>query len=259
VVIVNADDFGLSETVDLAIVQAFERGLISSATLMANGTAYDHAAGLVAAAGLQEHVGLHFVLTEGAPLSEPIRRCARFCDGEGRFRGHRAAGRLVRLRRDERDAIAAELRAQLARCRRDGVPVTHLDSHHHVHTEPGVLPIAIAIARETQVPWIRLTRNLRPGVPPGARLYRTLHNLRLRRSGLARTRWFGDVDDYAAARAAGVPEHSLHDLELMTHPALDDDLELVDFHCSRPGMRLAELVADVPRLSEAVSYTGARL
>ena len=42
--IVNADDFGLTEAVNAGIVKACFRGIVTSTTIMANGAAFDHAA-----------------------------------------------------------------------------------------------------------------------------------------------------------------------------------------------------------------------
>ncbi|HWX09977.1 MAG TPA: ChbG/HpnK family deacetylase, partial [Gaiellaceae bacterium] len=217
--IVNADDFGLSPTVNRAVVDAFQRGLVSSATVMPNMPGFDEACALAGERGLQQHVGTHLVLTAGAPLTDRLRRSGRFCDDEGRFRGHRDRGRVLRLDREERSALAGELRKQIEACRRAGLPVTHVDSHQHIHTEPGILRVVVAVTRELGVPYVRLARNCRPAVPRSTRVYRAVVNARLRWEGLAATRYFGDIDDYLALRNAGAASAALRDLELMTHPA----------------------------------------
>src|SRR5699024_9671925 len=72
-VIINADDFGLSHDENRTIIAAFQQGLISSATLMANMPAFVEACALTREHGLQGRVGLHFNLTYGRPLSTAIR------------------------------------------------------------------------------------------------------------------------------------------------------------------------------------------
>jgi predicted glycoside hydrolase/deacetylase ChbG (UPF0249 family) len=253
VLIVNADDFGLSPSVNRGVIEAFERRLVSSATVMPNMPAFEEACALVRERGLEQHVGTHLVLTAGSPLTARIRNCERFCEDDGTFRGHRERGRLLRLDRDERAALYAELREQVDACRRNGVPVTHLDSHQHVHTEPGVASVVATVARDLGIRRVRLTRNCRPDVPVSTRIYRAAFNGWLRRKGLAATRYFGDIDDYA------VMHGKRDDLELMAHPDLDDDARLVDFHCAQPGTPLEELLSPVERLEHAESYTGARL
>ena len=70
--IVNADDFGMTEGVNRAILEAHLRGLVTSTTLLANGAAFASAAeiaGDTPALG----VGVHLNLTEGRPSSDAAR------------------------------------------------------------------------------------------------------------------------------------------------------------------------------------------
>ena len=66
--IVNADDFGLSKGQNYGIIEACRRGVVTSTTALVNGEAVEHAAQLsrdVPELG----VGMHFVLTLGMPLT----------------------------------------------------------------------------------------------------------------------------------------------------------------------------------------------
>jgi len=71
-VIVNADDFGLSPCENAVILGAFQAGLISSATAMANMPAFDAACVMAQHPLLKGRIGLHFNLTYGRPLSQGI-------------------------------------------------------------------------------------------------------------------------------------------------------------------------------------------
>ena len=71
--LVNADDFGKSAEINRAVAEAFERGYITHTTLMANMPAAEEAVDLARQKGFAERVGLHLNLTEGLPLSLPIR------------------------------------------------------------------------------------------------------------------------------------------------------------------------------------------
>src|SRR5215471_8121038 len=84
--LVNGDDFGRSTSVNTAIVRAFEAGLISSCTIMATGSAFEQACALAEEERLSGHIGLHFVLDEGEPLTEALRCQSRFCHTNGRLR-----------------------------------------------------------------------------------------------------------------------------------------------------------------------------
>jgi predicted glycoside hydrolase/deacetylase ChbG (UPF0249 family) len=67
--IVNADDFGISEAVNRGVVEAHERGIVTSASLMAAGPAFDHAVELARRCP-RLAVGVHLTLTEQQPLTE---------------------------------------------------------------------------------------------------------------------------------------------------------------------------------------------
>jgi predicted glycoside hydrolase/deacetylase ChbG (UPF0249 family) len=258
VLIVNADDFGLSPAVNGAILDAFDRGLVSSTTVMAVMPGFDEAAELAVERGLQQHVGVHLVLSEGLPLTDPILGCRRFCDAEGSFRPRRERGPVVRLSAGERDAVSREIAAQVAACRSRGLPVTHLDSHQQIHTEIGLWPLVVRLAPQLAIPFVRPARASRDDVSPTAKLNRALFNRALGRAGLAATRHFGDVDDYRRLRSRGLGASELRDLELMTHPEHDEHGKLVDYHCADAGADLARLLAEVEGVCGAVSFAGAR-
>jgi predicted glycoside hydrolase/deacetylase ChbG (UPF0249 family) len=215
---VNADDLGESPERNAAIAAAFDRGLVTSTSLLANGAAFDEAVEFARG----RTVGVHLNLTDGLPLTAPI---TRFCDGGGRFRTWRGSEHAVWLGRSGREAVAREFRAQIERCRAAGVEIAHLDSHHHVHTEPALVGIVLHLARELAVPRVRLGRNAGP-LGTGNRAYKTWLNGRIRRAGLAGTRWFGDARDLEWLRARGVRDAD--DFEQMTHPAFADTKLVLD-------------------------------
>ncbi|KHL68032.1 MULTISPECIES: ChbG/HpnK family deacetylase [Pseudomonas] len=182
-VIINADDFGLSHDENRTIIAAFQQGLISSATLMANMPAFVEACALTREHGLQGRVGLHFNLTYGRPLSTAIRAQPRLCNAAGEFDLNLPRHRLW-LPRRTRQAIEAELQAQWQRCLEHGVRPSHIDSHQHVHN---ILPVGEVVARfaaHQGVP-VRLARNLGRNLTLPKRLFKALLNQRLRRLGHA--------------------------------------------------------------------------
>lgn len=212
-VIINADDFGLSAESNRAILDAFQSAVISSTTLMANMPGFDEACELAHRHELIGRIGVHLNLTAGTPLSEPIRRCPRFCDG-AQFRRRQTC---FVLSREERKAVETEFAAQVQACVDRGIRPTHLDSHHHVHTEWPIGAAAIRVARRFGIPAIRLTRNCGPGIGLSHKLYKLAYNSRLRLLGLAKTQYFGSVSDVqpVIARAQG-------DIEIMVHMSCED-------------------------------------
>ncbi len=155
--IINADDLGLTTGVNRGIVEAHQRGVVTSATMMANAGAVEDAVARARQAALS--VGCHVVLIDGAPLLAPQDvsslvvadgRGARFREGWLGF-----AARALRKRLNQ-DQIAAEVEAQIRQIQKKGVPVTHVDSHKHVHLLP---PVLAPMLRAAKACGVRAVRN----------------------------------------------------------------------------------------------------
>lgn len=158
--IVNADDFGLSQGINYGIIEAHRHGVVSSTTAMMNAPAIEHAAEISAdfpALG----VGLHFVLSFGVPLT-PMTSLVR--EGQlGKWLVQQATLGLLAS-----DEIAAELQAQYQRfISLFGYPPVHIDSHHHAHFVPPVWAQVVSFAREKNIP-LRIDREAlhRQGIVP---------------------------------------------------------------------------------------------
>ncbi len=132
--IVNADDFGLTPGVNKAIVECYQRGVVTSATLMVNGRAAVEAA-LLAADNPGLGIGLHLNLTSGTPLMPP-GNVSSLLDRDGAFPGMRQALWRLTTGRAKTDELEAEIRAQIDRLVGLGIRPTHIDSHHHLHAHP---------------------------------------------------------------------------------------------------------------------------
>jgi hopanoid biosynthesis associated protein HpnK len=152
--IVNADDLGLTNGVNQAIVRAHAAGVVTSATLMANSAAFDEAVALASAnPGLS--VGCHVVLLDGAPLSQPervsslLRTRREFFTTIGQF-APRAL--LSHFRPEE---IKAEARVQFEKLRHAGISISHFDAHKHAHMFPSVLGPILEAAREAGIRAVR--------------------------------------------------------------------------------------------------------
>lgn len=158
--IINADDFGLTAGVNRAIIEAHEDGVVSSATLMAHGQAFEEAIDL-AHSRPRLGVGCHVVLVDGVPLLERTR-VESLLDGGGNrsgsphFReGIAKFGALALLGRLSADEIEAEATTQIRKLQGAGIEVTHLDSHKHTHVFPRVLRPLLRAAKSCGVTAIR--------------------------------------------------------------------------------------------------------
>ena len=154
--IVNADDFGLTQGVNRAIVEAHSQGIVTSSTLMANGRAFDDAVQRVMSA-TRLSVGCHVVLVDGSPVFEktnPTLSDAKFKDGRFYESLNGFALRLIRGRIND-DDIEAEATAQIRKLQAAGIVVSHLDTHKHTHILPRVLRPLLRAARACGVSAIR--------------------------------------------------------------------------------------------------------
>jgi len=151
--IVNADDFGLTDGVTRGIHQAHRQGLVTSTTVMATGPAFDAAVHSLRRTP-RLATGVHLVLTAGRPLSAPTD-IPELCDGDGRFRR-----RLPDLTRPgTAEQVLAEWSAQVEKFLNAGLRPTHVDSHHYVHQHAGLAPLCLELCRRFG---IRAVRCLRP-------------------------------------------------------------------------------------------------
>jgi len=226
--IVTADDFGISNTVNRAILESIESGLVTSTSMMANMPGFEDAVMLV-----REHklltgrIGVHLNLTEGHPLSRPILDCPFFCNDNGCFVYDRKRS-LFSLSRQEKKAVYEEMKTQLEKVLTTGIKPTHLDSHHHLHTEWAVAPLVCRLAREHGITRIRLTRNMGEIPSFAKRVYKALFNKwRLgNRRDFRNTDYFGDIADMKFFSRDKVLDGKK--VEIMVHPLFNEEGELVD-------------------------------
>jgi len=231
--IVNADDLGLSENVDLGITRAHTDGIVTSATLLACGNSAAHGAAL-ALENPSLGIGVHLCLTRERPVLDPAR--LRTITSGGRFYAG-PGGLMTRLYLGmaDRKEIKSEFTAQLERAVSLGIKPTHLDGHQHVHILPGVLPVTLSVAREFGITSVRYP--VGPAVGPhgfGVRVEKFI----LETLAHSRKRYLNRMDMRHPGRLYGLAEtgslggdtvedviRSLPDgvSELMCHPGMPDD------------------------------------
>ena len=215
-IIVNADDLGMRPEVNAAIFELLSRRRVSSATLMANGPALEDA--------IRElhrfpscSFGVHLNLTEFRPLTNhpglgPILQ------DSGEFRKN--AIREIKITPQLQQAAFKEWSAQVNRLLALGVRLSHFDSHHHVHTIPGLFRVLKRLQKRFGIRRVRLTQNLYlPDAPPPRKLLwsKALWNGALRWYYRTRTtRGFTSAERFLKIARHGRP--ALQSVELMAHP-----------------------------------------
>lgn len=157
--IINADDAGLSGSINEAVRACYRANVITGTSLMACGTKFAEAAGMLGRIGRPE-VGVHLTLTGGLPPCTQDRMRIRSLLREGgRFpRDHRSFAALYFRRKIAPEHVRTELAEQIEKVKNGGLRVTHLDGHEHIHMFPDVLKVTLSLALEFGVPYVRLPR-----------------------------------------------------------------------------------------------------
>jgi len=156
--IVNADDFGRSHSVNEAVVRAHREGILTTASLMVNEPASDEAIAR-ARENPKLGVGLHLTLLCGKSTLPP-ERIPGLVNARGEF-GNRPVdvGMSYFFKHDLREQLRAEIHAQFARFRATGLPLDHVNGHLHLHLHPTIFGILMEDAASLGIRHLRLTRD----------------------------------------------------------------------------------------------------
>lgn len=177
--IVNADDFGRSSSINQAVIRAHREGILTTASLMVNEAAVDEAVAL-ARENPRLGVGLHLTLLCGHSALAAAA-IPGLVNGRREFSNNPAgAGFRYFWNRELHRQLEMELEAQFQKFQATGLPMDHVNGHLHIHLHPIVLKILMKRAREWGITHIRWTRDpfwLNARLAPGRWLYRTTHAL----------------------------------------------------------------------------------
>jgi chitin disaccharide deacetylase len=144
--IVNCDDFGYSKAVNYGIIEAYKNGVVTSTTLMAGMPGFNHALEL-----LRENPGLgcgvHLTLSAYKPV---LKTHKTIVNEKGEF--YRKLLECKDLNKIDLNEVYDEFCAQIEKVIKGGVSITHLDSHHHVHTFEFLKPVMDKITKKYNLP-----------------------------------------------------------------------------------------------------------
>jgi predicted glycoside hydrolase/deacetylase ChbG (UPF0249 family) len=224
--IVSADDLGLHEAINRGVLEAHEEGIVTSASIVPCGRAFDHACRLVEKRRKID-IGIHLTLVEERPLLGP--GVLKTLAPRGRLPGgyRQLFFGLVKGRIDPEE-IELELDAQIQRVLKAGLTVSHLDSHQHAHFFPAIRRTLFRLADHYQIPGIRAAGRV---VPSRTRFSLFLAPLargvqraaRLRGIKTPDTLWLSSPSGRLTSRdlIAGIPRLPEGVTELVVHPGAD--------------------------------------
>ncbi|MGH9409013.1 MAG: ChbG/HpnK family deacetylase [Vicinamibacterales bacterium] len=215
-VVLTADDFGLDQTVNAAIATAMSAEWVTHGSLLANMPHAAEACELARRSAAHERIGLHLNLSQGVPMSEPMRASSTFCR-DGVFLPVEKFPRYRFLSTADRDAVSQELRAQLGVMKRLGIKPSHLDSHNDVHLAPSIARLVVDVARAEGVPRVRISRNCGTRLGVARRVHHRAYNLWLERRGLRGVDYRGFINDVIWLVQRG-RLHAGVRIEVLLHP-----------------------------------------
>ncbi|MGB8494858.1 MAG: ChbG/HpnK family deacetylase [Candidatus Acidiferrum sp.] len=280
--IVNADDLGWTEGVNRGIVEVHRKGLVTSATLLANGRAFD--SGIEAGRKNPElGIGVHLNLSDGPPAA-PADRVPGLLNAAGELDGGpeslllRIASRSLPL-----DEVEREWDAQIRKIREAGISPTHLDGHKHVHMLPGLFELALRLAKKHGIRAIRVAHeesSLRSALSAGASHYasvvlkqgvqaRGLKLLTRAARGMADREGITTSDHFCGIAQTGqLTREGIEELleklpegttELMCHPGyVDEELRKTSTRLQESRKTELDILTD-PQVRKIVAKRGIRL
>lgn len=215
--IIHADDFGMSHSVNLAISQALEHGWVTSASVMVPTPWYPEAL-----AWARKHpdadLGIHMTLNSEwdtfrwGPVA-PADQVATLLDPHGYFFNDPSLFTHVKL-----SQVETELHAQVDRARAQGLHFSHLDSHMiALTTTRHLFTIYERVGHDYDLP-IALVKNgdfrMPEGVTPGPDAL-ALDSVITMNPGVPKRSWVAWYEKSLAALKPGI-------YELVVHLAYDD-------------------------------------
>lgn len=152
--ILNADDFGMSKSVNRAVLDGYSNGVLKSASIVANGEAFQDAVNDIIPNCPELGVGIHLNITEGFSLCQDV---ASLTDSESKFNNSYLKLLLKSYNPKEQEFLndlEREFRRQIETVM-SKTKVTHIDSHQHIHSIPKIFEIVARLAKEYGIKNVR--------------------------------------------------------------------------------------------------------
>lgn len=148
--ILNADDFGMSKAFNRAVLNGYHNGFLSSASLCANGKAFNAAVNEIIPECPNLGIGIHLNITEGRSLT----KAPLLTNKRGKFNNNYF--RLLFKSCNEKflKQVEFEFRTQIETVMNYS-KVDHIDSHYHIHAIPNIFKITAKLAKEYNIKQIR--------------------------------------------------------------------------------------------------------
>jgi len=151
-IIINADDFGISENVNQTILKLHRQGIVSSATIIANSNCFESAVE-ISKSNPDLDIGAHLCLDGPFNIGSGYHTLMDNTTGQF-YPKNEVIKKIKKFALDESE-IFREYCLQIEKILNCGISVSHLDHHHHLHLYFPVLKMVVKVARKYNIAYIR--------------------------------------------------------------------------------------------------------
>ena len=218
-ILIIADDLGIDSLTNERITDCYEKGLISSTSVMVTMPGFEEAVQWYKRQSLEPKLGIHLDLDGGKPVSDAFRTA--YGDKKLFYPG----GRLTADRK-YLEILEQELDAQIQKLINSGIALHHIDSHHHKHTNWPVAKIVVRLAKKFGGVRIRVAGNVLYPSAFHKQVYRSLLNNYFKKHSNPQNHSpnFARLEKFMAVN----PSINGDSIELMTHPGMEQDYKLLN-------------------------------
>ena len=220
-VIANADDLGLSNSVNNAILYCYQKSYINSASFLTNTLYFEETVDLIHENPLLNNIGIHINLAEGKPVSDFNR--SSFLDQNGHWDIKKTDRKFISLKNCEKRAFASEIEAQINKALSAKISVIHLDSHHHLHTLPCFYALFLQASKKYKLK-LRMAQTFNEGSYLKF-LYRKSINYQTKLNKINYSDYFSTVTEFLKKKDSYEKNMII---EIMLHPDFDSSGVLTD-------------------------------
>ena len=218
--IVNADDLGLSISVNEAILFCYEKGYINSSSILTNTPFFDETAQLVHNNKAIINLGVHVNFAESKPLTN--FKYNEYLNDNGEWDLDETKKYSNSLNTEVKNAFLTELYAQVDKALSANLNITHIDSHYHLHILPCFYDLFIKAAKKYNIK-LRLAQ-LSHEQNVVKYLYRLYINSKIKLNNHNYSAKFENLGEFLKK----LPNNNNQNIELMVHPQLDESGNLTD-------------------------------
>jgi predicted glycoside hydrolase/deacetylase ChbG (UPF0249 family) len=142
--IINADDYGLCESVSRGILDCYTKGMVSDFSFLINPDTFDDSLRMLREKQI-DHCGVHLNIVMGKPLTGKINSLT---DPDGWFNPTRTQFFRALAGRLKSEDVYEEFKCQFETLQKAGLRITHLDTHQNVHLIPQVYKAVLRIRND---------------------------------------------------------------------------------------------------------------